>query len=435
METNQSTFSDNNDFNRLKDSLVNQIVHELDINSIAEEDRNQAMVDLIIQKFHEQKISLSDEIRDPLFHQIINEILGFGILQPFLDDPDVSEVLVNGKDNIFITKNNKLIHLHKQFRSNEELVQLIFRCVKRLGCVLDPDNPTLVYRMSDGAQLNIVLPPVAVENPILSIHKSTACTLSMRDLLDKGTLSITIADFLQACVAARLNILVIGLGGTGKTTLINGLAGFIPDTERLIAVEETPQFTFKQKQLIRLESRFPRVESKSYSTSTDLIHMAINMNPDRLIVDELQGSEGLAFLQALNTGCSGSLAAVHANSPFDAISRLETMCLMTGITFPIRVIHEQIAAALDLMIHISRYKDGIRRIATLTEISGMESENIILTDIFRFEQTGADPNGRVLGHLKPTGIRPLFSSRLESNGYKLNPETFGTNLVDYLRRE
>jgi pilus assembly protein CpaF len=433
METNQTNFEENDEFIRLKDSLVNQIVHEFDISSVPEEDRNQMMVDLIIKKFHDQKISLSDEIRDPLFHQIIDEILGFGILQPFLDDPEVSGILVNGKDNIFITKNNELIHLNKQFRSNDELVQLIFRCLKRLGCVLDPDNPTLDYRMSNGAQLNIALPPIAVENPVISIHKSTACTMSMNDLLEKGTLSNSISDFLHACVQARLNIIVYGLGGTGKTTLINGLAGFIKDTERLVTIEETPQFTIKQNQVIRLESRFPRMDGKPNSSSSDLIHLAMKMNPDRLIVDELHGSEGLVFLQALNTGCSGSMATLHANSPLDAISRLETMCFMTGISYPMRVIHEQIASALDLMIHISRYKDGTRRLATITEISGMESDNIILTDIFRFEQTGADHDGRVLGHLKPTGIRPLFASRLEANGYKLSPEVFGTNLVNYLQ--
>lgn len=435
MEKSYTPFEDDENFYRIKDTLVNQILHDFNSNLISPDERNQAMVDLIIQKFREQEIPISDDKRDPLFRQVINEVLGFGILQPFLDDPDVTEILVNGKDSIFVTRNNELILLPNHFRSNEDLIQLIFRNIKRLNLQLDPDNPTLDTRLPDGSQLSIILPPLSVDRPIISIHKSSICKLSIYDLVDQGTLSISISDFLQACVVARLNILVIGLGITGKTTLLNSLSNFIPQGERIISIEEKPQLTLDQDQFLRLSPHSAHFEGKPFTTPSDLVHLAMNMNPDRLIIDELRGSEGLAFLQALNTGSSGSMASLRANSPMDAISHLETMCLMSGVSFPTRVLNQQVASALDLIIHISRYKDGSRRITTITEISGMESDNVILTDIFRFEQSGLDTNGKLLGSLKPTGIRPLFASRLETNGYKLNPETFGTNLIDFLRNE
>ncbi|MHC1741313.1 MAG: CpaF family protein [Anaerolineaceae bacterium] len=434
MDLIKSSGTARDEFNHLKENLVNQILLEFDSSSIAPEDFNQVLVDLIMEKFRELKISLSDEIRNPLFHQIIDEVLGFGILQPFLDDPNVTEILVNGHENIFIEKNNQIIQAEARFKNNAELVHFIHRNIKRLGFEINPNNPTLDVRLPDYSKLSIVLPPLAIEFPILSIQKFSPCKLSISDLLESGMLSDTIAAFIQSCVISRLNLIIIGLGQTGKTTLLNSIASFIPLSERIISVEEFPELNLPQKQLLHLESKLPRHEGDPSTTPSDLIHLGMPMHPKRIIIGEMKGSECLALLQAMNTGCSGSMATMHASSPADAISRMENMCFLSGINFPIRVIREQIASAVDVIFQVARLKDGSRRITTITEISGMESDNIILTDIFRFEQTGSNQN-RILGSLKPTGIRPLFASRLEKNGYKMSPEIFGTNFSEFSHGE
>jgi pilus assembly protein CpaF len=427
MDNPQYDLNENGEFTQLKETLVNQILHDFNTNSIPPEEQNQVLVDLVIQKFKDKNIPILDDKRNTLFRQVIDEVLGFGLLQPYLDDPEVTEIMVNGSDHIFVTRRSQMTRLDKHFRSNEELVRLIFRNITRLGAVLDLDNPTLNTRLPDGSQLNIILPPIAVENPILSIHKPIICQTSLQNMIEQGTLSLNTAAFLEACVKARINILVIGLGKSGKTSLLNGLAGFIPDNERIVTIEETPQLALNQNQVLRLESQSRKVQGKPYSSPTDLIFLAGNFQPHRLIVDELRGSGGFAYLQALSTGCSGSIASLRANSSSEALSHLETMCLMSGNSYPHKVIQEQIASVLDLIIRISLNKDNSRRITTLTEISGMESENVILTDIYRFEQIGMSQDGHVIGGLKPTGIRPLFASRLEASGFTLNPEDFGLN--------
>lgn len=435
MDSFPHTGKDKDEIKKLKETLVKEILQDFDSASIASEDRNQILVDLIMQKYRNLRVSLPDAVRAPLFHQVIDEVLGFGILQPYFDDPAVTEIMVNGKDNIFIKKNGQSVQLNLHFKSNEELIQLIHRNIQRLGFQIDPDNPVLDERLSDGTRINVVLPPIASLIPILSIQKFTPCKSTISNLLESGMLSERIATFIEACVVTRLNILITGLGATGKTSLLNGIAEFIPANERIITIEEIPELNLHQKYLLRLESKSPRQEGKHLSTPADLIHLALRIHTDRLIIGEIRGSECLALLQTMNTGCSGSMATLHAGSPNDAISRIESMCLMTGVNLPMRVIHEQIASAVDLIIQVSSFKDGSRRITSITEISGMESENVILTDIFRFEQTGIDTHGRVSGYLKPTGIRPLFTSRLEANGLKLSSEVFGTNLADFYRNE
>ena len=414
---------------RLKESLIKQIFQEFEAATISDEDLNQFLVDLILQKFHAYKSTLPEEIRNPLFHQVINDVLGFGLLQPYIDDPAITQITVNGKDNILLEMNGQIIQAAEYFTTEEELTLLISRNLKRLGLHLDPENPVLDEHLPDGSQVMVVLPPIAVATPILSIIKQSPCKVTISDLLESRLLNEEILEFLQACVLSRLNILVSGLGDTGKTSLINSIAAFIPETEKIVTIEEIPQLNLPQKNVFRLENRSLRQEGKPFSTPTDLVHLSLRIHPERLIIDEMRGAECLAVLQAMDTGCSGSIATIHADSTVDAVAKMETMCLMTGVNFPIRVIHEKIASPLDLIIQLSRLKDGSRRITAITEISGMESENIILTDIFRFEQTGIDPQGRVVGSLKPTGIRPLFTARLEANGYTPASELFGPNLA------
>lgn len=414
---------------RLKESLIKQIFQEFEAATISDEDLNQFLVDLILQKFHAYKSTLPEEIRNPLFHQVINDVLGFGLLQPYIDDPAITQITVNGKDNILLEMNGQIVQAAEHFTSEEELTLLISRNLKRLGLHLDPENPVLDEHLPDGSKLVVVLPPIAIAAPILSIIKQSPCKVTISDLLESRLLNEEILEFLQACVLSHLNILVSGLGDTGKTSLVNSIAAFIPETEKIVTFEETPQLNLPQKNVYRLENRSLRQEGKPFSTPKDLVHLALRIHPDRLIIDEMRGSECLAVLQAMDTGCSGSIATIHADSTIDAIAKMETMCLMTGVNFPMRVIHEKIASPLDLIVQLSHLKDGSRRITAITEISGMESENIILTDIFRFEQTGIDPQGRVIGSLQATGIRPLFTARLEANGYIPASEFFGPNLA------
>ena len=435
IESIESPTKERNEINRLKEELVAQILQDFNSQIVAPEDQNQAVIDLMLQKFRNLKTTLPKEIKDPLFHEVINEVLGFGTLQPLLDDPEITGIFVNGKDSIYVEKEGRLSQVQLQFKSNEELIQLILRNVKRLGLHLDPENPTLDGHLRDGSRINVVLPPIAIDVPILTIQKFSRCQFSMNALLESGVLSENIATFIRACVVSHLNILITGLSDSGKTALLNGITNFIPESERIVSIEEIPELNLHHQQVLRLESKLTVTEGKPSTTISDLIYLALRMRPDRLIIGEIHGSECLAFLHAMNTGSSGTMTTLRASSPADSISRMGTMCLLAGINLPARVINEQIASAIDLIINISRLKDGSRRLTTITEVSGMESENVILTDIFRFEQNGLDSNGRILGDLKPTGIRPLFTSRLEANGFKLSPGVFGVNITDIIRRQ
>ena len=433
MEASETEFTRTDDINRLKDVLVSQILHDLDLSTLAAEDRSQAMIDLMFEKFRGLRASLPQETRNSFFHDVINEVLGFGILQPLLDDPAVTTIMVNGKDAIFVEKNGQLSQTDIHFQSNEELTRLIYRNLDRLGLHLDPNNPTLDARIQNDARLNLILPPIAVEAPILTIQKFTRCHSSMQDLIDAEVLNEKLAAFIHACVVSHLNILITGLEGTGKTALLNAAASLIPAGERIVTIEEVPELNLPQKNVLRMETRLSQLEVNSSTTNPgDLIRLALRMRPDRLIMGNLRGSECLALLQAMNSGSQGTLATLHASSATDAIARLETLCLLTGLNLPENVIHEQIASAVDLIIHLARLKNGSSRIITVTEISGMEADDVVLTDIFHFEQTGIDSNGKILGELRPTGIRPLFTSRLEANGFKFSEGEFGASLLNLL---
>lgn len=424
------TLNNPDEIRHLKDALVSQILQDFNPSAIPSEDRNQAVIDIILERFRGLRATLPRDIRDSFFHDVINEVLGFGVLQPLIDDPDVTEIIVNGKDSVIIEKNGQRAQIDIHFQTNEELVQLIHRSAERLGLQIDPNNPTLDGRFHGNSRINVILPPVAIDSPILTIQKFSRCKLSIKELIDSEMLSQNIASFIRACIASRLNLLITGLEDSGKTTLLNAIASFIPPGERIITIEDVPELNLNHRNVLRLESKLPSLENKSGISPSDLIHLALRTRPDRLIIGDIRGGESMALLQAMNSGTNGALATLHANSSSDAVSRLDTLCLLTGNNVTPRIVHEQIASALDIIIHLSRLKNGSRHIVTITEVSGMESENVILTDIFRYEQTGIDQNGNILGDLKPTGIRPLFTARLEANGYKLSPEIFGANLSE-----
>ena len=432
-ENSFSTLKTKEDVNKLKLYLITQILRELETRQLNLADRNQAVIDLMLQYYQSLKINLPKETRDQVFHEIINEILGFGPLQPLLDDPEITEVMVNGKDAVFIERKGLLDQIDLHFESDEQILRIIDRIILPLGRRIDAENPTVDARLPDGSRVNAVIPPVAIDGPILTIRKFAKDKYSIADLVQMGTLTDNMATFIQACVVSRLNIIITGGTGTGKTTLLNAISSFIPDGDRIITIEDAAELKLQQKHVVRMESKAANLEGKNAVTIRDLVRNSLRMRPDRIVIGEVRSGECLDMLQAMNTGHEGSLTTLHANSPRDAISRMETMSLMAGVELPIKVIREQIASAIDLIIHLSRLKGGSRKVTYITEISGMEADTVVMTDIFKFEQSGVDPDGRVLGELKPTGIRPLFTPRLETNGFKLSPEVFGVNLAEILR--
>lgn len=373
-------------------------------------------------------------IRQQLMQEVKNDILGFGPIQPLLDDPDVSEVMVNGPQKVYVEKRGKLIKSSVVFENNAEVLRVIDRIVLPLGRHVDADSPTVDARLPDGSRVNAVIPPVALDGPSITIRKFKKDKLSMSQLVEFGSITEGMSEFLKACVVARLNIVVSGGTGSGKTTLLNVLSSLIPENERIVTIEDAAELQLQQDHVVRLETKAPNIEGKGQVSIRDLVRNSLRMRPDRIIVGECRGGETLDMLQAMNTGHDGSLTTLHANTPRDALSRTETMVLMAGMDLPVKVIRQQISAAIDLIVQQTRLKDGSRKVTAITEVAGMEGDTIVLTDVFKFEQTGTTTDGKILGQLKPTGIRPLFTPRLEAAGFKLPPEVFGASMGDVLRR-
>ncbi|MEN4011134.1 MAG: CpaF family protein [Bellilinea sp.] len=422
------------ELSKLKTHLINLISRELENNPRTGEDRRKTVSQLLLQAFNSLKLALPITVRDQLFREILDDILGYGILQPLLDDADISEVMVNGAQRIYIERKGKIIKTNITFENDDAVLRLIEKIVLPLGRRIDADSPTVDARLPDGSRVNAVVPPVAIDGPAITIRKFQKEKLSFQDLIQYGSLTPTMAEFIRACVLGRLNIVISGGTGSGKTTLLNVLSGFIPEDERIVTIEDAAELKLQQEHVVRMETKPPNAEGKGTITVRDLVRNALRMRPDRIVVGEVRSGEALDMLQAMNTGHDGSLTTLHANTPRDAISRLETMCLMAGMDLPIKVIREQIASAVDMIIQQTRLKDGSRKITSITEIAGMEGETVVMTDIFKFQQTGIDPEGKVLGDLKPTGIRPLFTPRLEMAGFKLGPEVFGADLSNMVSR-
>jgi pilus assembly protein CpaF len=368
---------------------------------------------------------LSATERTRISREISDEILGYGPLEPFLRDPDVTEIMVNGYNQIFVERAGRLFPVPAAFADEQHLRRTIEKIVGRIGRRVDESSPMVDARLPDGSRVNAVIPPVALDGAMLTVRKFATDPFTVHDLINFGTMTYAVAELLAACVRGRLNIMISGGTGSGKTTSLNVVSSFVPEDERIVTIEDAAELQLHQDHVVRMETRPPNVEGRGEITTRDLVRNALRMRPDRIIVGEVRGGEALDMLQAMNTGHDGSLTTLHANSPRDALARLETMVLMAGIDLPTRAIREQAASALDLIVHQARLKDGTRRITHITEVTGMESDVVTLQDLFVFDfHAGVDEHGRFLGSLHPTGIRPALVERLADNGIVLPPGMF-----------
>jgi pilus assembly protein CpaF len=362
--------------------------------------------------------------RKKVVSELINDLTGFGPINPLLLDEDVSEVMVNGPNQVYCERKGKLVLTPITFRDDEHVLSVIEKIVAPLGRRIDESSPMVDARLPDGSRVNAIIPPLALNGPTITIRKFSKDPFQIEDLINFGTLTEDMATFLDACVKARLNMFVSGGTGSGKTTTLNVLSNFIPDDERIVTIEDAAELQLGQEHVVSLESRPANIEGKGAITIRDLVRNSLRMRPDRVVIGEVRGSEALDMLQAMNTGHDGSLATGHSNSPRDMISRLETMVLLGGVDLPIKAIREQISGALDVIIQQSRLKDGSRRITNITEVQGMEGDIIVLQDIFTYVQEGINPEGKIIGRLAPTGVRPKFYEKLESSGIHIPPSVF-----------
>lgn len=380
--------------------------------------------DLFEQILGEENIVLSRPERARMFEQIAAEILGLGPLQPLLEDETVTEVMVNGSSNVYVERAGKIVKAPITFESNEHVMRIIERIVNPLGRRIDESSPYVDARLQDGSRVNAVIPPISLVGPVLTIRKFAKKPITTEQLIQFGSITPEAVEFLSACVRARLNIVVSGGTGSGKTTLLNVLSGFIPGDERIVTIENAAELQLRQEHVVTLESRPPNIEGRGEITIRDLVINSLRMRPDRIIVGECRGDEALDMLQAMNTGHDGSMTTAHSNSPRDTLSRLETMTLMAGMELPMRAIREQISSAIDLIVHQDRMRDGSRKVVSLTEVSGMEGDVVTTTDLFVFEQMGYE-NGKIVGKLRPTGLRPKFMDKIEASGIHLPATIFG----------
>ncbi|MFW5941580.1 MAG: CpaF family protein [Chloroflexota bacterium] len=372
----------------------------------------------------EEQIVLSRNEKRVLFEQIVAEILGFGPLEKFLNVDGVTEIMVNGPKQVYIERDGKLQRVSTTFEDDEHLLRIIDRIVAPLGRRIDEGAPMVDARLPDGSRVNAVIPPISINGPTLTIRLFSKIPLTIENLIEFGSITPEAVEFLKACILARLNLVVSGGTGSGKTTLLNILSNFIPDTDRIVTIENAAELQLRQEHVVTLESRPPNVEGRGAVSIRDLVVNSLRMRPDRIVVGEVRSGEALDMLQAMNTGHDGSLTTLHANSPRDALARLETMVLMAGMELPHRAIREQIASALDLVVHTERMRDGTRKVVSISEIQGMEGEVITMSEIFRFEQTSIE-DGKVIGRLRPTGLRPKFMYKIREAGIMLPPSIFG----------
>ena len=412
------------DLLKFKRYLIENIGRSMEGEDLQLGDHAESLRQRLQEIYLQTKVSLPDDIRKQIFHDILDELTGYGPIQPLLEDPEISEVMVNGPKRVFIEKNGKLVKSPVTFDDDDHVMRVIDRIILPLGRRVDPDSPTVDARLPDGSRVNAVIRPVSIDGPSITIRKFKKDKLSIQQLIDFGSLTPQMAEFTRACVLAHLNIVISGGTGSGKTTLLNVLSSYIQEEERIITIEDAAELQLQQEHVLRMETKVANTDGKGAVSIRDLVRNSLRMRPDRIVVGECRGGEALDMLQALNTGHDGSLTTLHANSPRDALSRLETMVLMAGMDFPLKVVRQQISSAVDLIIQQTRLKDGSRKVTAITEVVGMEGDVVVLTDIFKFEQTGIGQNGKILGELKPTGIRPIFSPRLEAAGFKLGADVF-----------
>ena len=405
-----------------KQIILPRVLSTLDLSMIGnvDERRVRAQIREIANRFiNEESAPLSLMQRRHVVRQIEDEVMGLGPLEPLLADPSVSDILVNGAHHVYVERGGKIERTDIRFHDDAHLLNIIDRIVSRVGRRIDESVPMVDARLQDGSRVNAIIPPLALDGPVLSIRRFGKDALTTDDLIRLGSLSPALVELLKAVVLARLNVMISGGTGSGKTTLLNVMSGFIPERERIITIEDSAELQLRQPHVVRLETRQVNVEGRGQITQRDLVRNSLRMRPDRIVVGEVRGAEALDMLQAMNTGHDGSLTMVHANSSRDALSRIETMVAMSGVQFPIAALRAQIAAAIDVIIHVERHEDGRRRVTSLQEINGMEADTISMSEIFTFTRSGVDSAGNVLGRFRATGIVPEFYDRIRKRGIDL----------------
>ncbi len=410
--------------NRVQTKLLSTLNPSIDVSKVDEVRRT--IFELFEQILSEENIILSKPERARMFDQITAEILGFGPLQPLLEDETITEIMVNGHKNIYVERKGKIYRVPMTFENNEHVMRIIERIVSPLGRRIDESSPYVDARLPDGSRVNAVIPPISLVGPVITIRKFSKKPITVDQMIEYGSITPEAVEFLKACVTARVNIVISGGTGSGKTTLLNVLSSYIPTDERIITIENAAELQLRQEHVVTLESRPPNIEGKGEITIRQLVVNALRMRPDRIIVGEIRDEAALDMLQAMNTGHDGSMTTLHSNSPRDSLARLETMTMMAGMDLPVRAIREQVSSAIDLIIHQERLRDGTRKVVYISEVTGMEGEIITLTDLFFFEQTGINPNtNKVEGRLRASGLRPKFMDKLDAAGIKLSPSIFG----------
>jgi len=406
-------------------TLVNELGPELDDTGTGREALKSRVEQILRSLLAIETMPLSSQDKEGIIRDVIDNILGYGPIEQFLKDQDITEVMVNNADSIYIERAGKIYKTDRKFLDEDHLLRIIDKIVSQVGRRIDESSPMVDARLPDGSRVNAVIHPLAINGPMLTIRKFSKDPFTVDDLIRFETMNSEVANLLKACVAGWLNILVSGGTGTGKTTMLNVLSSFLPGDERIVTIEDSAELQLRQDHVLRLESRPANIEGKGEITIRDLVRNALRMRPDRIVIGEVRGGEALDMLQAMNTGHDGSLSTVHANSPRDVLSRVETMVLMSGFDLPMRAIREYISSSLNLIVHLVRLRDGSRRITQITEVQGMEGDTITLQDIFRFDfSMGITEDGRFKGRLKSTGIRPTFTQRLMDFGIQIPLDTF-----------
>jgi pilus assembly protein CpaF len=410
---------------QIKIEVMNSISREFSDDIGSMEEQRQFVSQRLDEVFDNMGLQLEPGQRERFHYEILNELAGYGPIQPLLDDQGNSEVMVMGPKQVYVERQGKLFETNIVFDDDNHVMRVINRILSPLGLQVDWENPTADGRLPDGSRVNVVIPPVSIDGPCITIRKFLDTGFSIPELIEFKSITEHIAEFLEACVKTRLNILISGNTSSGKTTLLNVLSGFIPDDERIVTIEDAAELNLGQKYLVRLETRPGNAEGRGAVTTRQLVRNSLRMRPDRIIVGEVRGEETIDMLQAMNTGHDGSLCTLHSNSPRDAIARLETMVLMSGLDMPVVAIRKQISSAIDLIVHMARLEDGARKITRIAEVTRMEGDVVTLSDLFLFQQTGKDQDGNILGEIRSTGLRPSFNPRLEMAGFRLRPQIFG----------